>query len=122
MYSAGLPKWLTECAITISTARIARFTVTKSSTHSAGLCTQRSFGWPTILWIRVTHSLAGMLPPQFVGLMLQFHRLGKKLVIAMPLDEVGAAHECAMFARPPVVVPQIEIRKVDRMAERWPTQ
>ena len=36
----------------------------------------------------------------------------------MPLNEIRATHECAVFARPAVVVPQVEIDKVDRLGER----
>jgi hypothetical protein len=39
-------------------------------------------------------------------------------IVAVPLDEVGAAHEGAVLRRPAVVMPQIEVDEVDRLRER----
>ncbi len=61
---------------------------------------------------------AAMLPPQFVGLRAQLTRARQHRVVAMPLHEVGAAHERAVLRRPAVVVPEIEVDEVDRRRER----
>ena len=58
-----------------------------------------------------------MLPPQFVGLVLQFDGFAEQLVVAVPLDKVGAAHEGAVLAGTAVVVPEIEVGEVDGLGE-----
>ena len=50
--------------------------------------------------------------------MLKFDGLRQHFVIAVPLDEVGASHEGSVLAGAAVVVPQIEVGKVNRVAER----
>jgi hypothetical protein len=59
-----------------------------------------------------------MLPPEFGGHALQLDSLLEHGVVAVPLDEVGAAHEGAMLRGAAVVVPQIEVEEVDGIRER----
>ena len=49
---------------------------------------------------------------------VQLHRARQHRIVAVPLDEVGAAHEGAVLRGPAVVVPQIEIDEIDRLRER----
>src|SRR6185503_5572000 len=65
---------------------------------------------------------APMLPPQLVGIMLQLSLLQQQFVVAVPLDEIGATHEGAMFAGAPVIVPQVEVGEIDGMGEGWTGQ
>src|SRR5262245_27844358 len=81
----------------MSRTRPAKFAATNSSTSS---------------W------LPAMPASKLVGLRSELHRPREHRVVAVPLDEVGAAHERAVLRRAAVVVPEIEIDEVDRLAER----
>ena len=63
--------------------------------------------------------------PSFSELLRQFLYLnahGKQLVISMPLNKIRPTHECAMFRRPPEVMPVIEPEEFDRLIEWLPMQ
>ena len=62
--------------------------------------------------------LCAMLPPQFVGIVLQLDGLLQQSIVAVPLHKIGAAHEGAVLAGAAVVVPQIEVGEVDGVRER----
>src|SRR5579864_210693 len=88
----------------MSKVRKPRFAVTNSSIHNGGLA----------------HHLllsTAMSSPQLRSHGLQFHGLLQHRVVAVPLHEIRTAHECAMFAGTPVIMPQIEIYKIDRLRE-----
>src|SRR5437868_5910964 len=72
-------------------------------------------------WSRY-HLLLAMRPPQLVGHGLQFDGVLQDRVVAVPLHEVGPAHESAVLGRPAVVVPQVEVGEVDRLRERLAEQ
>src|SRR5215472_8344593 len=59
-----------------------------------------------------------MLPPKFGSHGVQLNHFLQHWVIAMPLHEIRSAHKGAMFAGSAVVVPKIEINKIDRM-RKW---
>src|SRR5581483_4636101 len=52
-----------------------------------------------------------------IGRMLNLRQFRHQLVIAVPLDEVGPAHERAMLRRPPVVMPHVEVGVLERLIE-----
>jgi hypothetical protein len=54
-----------------------------------------------------------MAAPQFVRLSPELHRAHEHRVVAMPLDEVGAAHERAVLRGAAIVMPEIEEDEVD---------
>src|SRR5437763_9036327 len=88
----------------MSPARKARLTRTNSSTHSRG---------------RRYHLLRlAMIPPKLLRHRLEIDHVRQHRVVAVPLDEVGAAHEGAVLGGPAVVVPQVEVLEVDRVLER----
>src|SRR5215475_12964842 len=88
----------------MSSVRNVRFTITNSSSHTAG-SRYHLFG-------------PGMGPPQLLGLRLEFNGVVQNRVIAVPLGEVLSAHESPMFGGAPVIMPQIEVEKIDRVRER----
>ena len=58
-----------------------------------------------------------MLSPELGGHGLEFDRLLQHGIVAVPLHEVRAAHERAVFAGPSVVMPEIEVNEVDRLSK-----
>jgi len=44
---------------------------------------------------------------------LQLDRLSEHGIVAVPLDEIGAAHEGTMFGSSSIIVPEIEIEEID---------
>ena len=58
-----------------------------------------------------------MLSPEFRRHRFQLDRFLQHRIVAVPLHEVGASHECAVFAGASVVVPEIEVDKVDGLGE-----
>src|SRR3569833_3939751 len=98
----------------MSAARMARFIVTNSSTHSCGSCAHRLRGSATMRCTPGSMLFFAMLSPQFVGLVLQFRVLQQQLVVTVPLHEVCPAHERAVLACTPVIVPQGVVGEVDR--------
>src|SRR5262252_6073906 len=59
-----------------------------------------------------------MLSPEFFCHGFEFDGLLQYRIVAMPLDEVRSAHKSAMLAGSSVVMPQIEIDKIDRL-RKW---
>src|SRR5579872_7360050 len=111
MYSAALRNWFTECASTMSPARMARLVATNSSRSSSSSKTQATH--------RECSTLARtMHPPQLDCIVLQLDRLLQQSVVAVPLHKVGAAHEGTMLARAAIVVPEVEVREIDWIGER----
>src|SRR3954462_3326065 len=88
----------------MSRLRKARLTRTNASSHSQ--------------WSRYRLLVLAMGPPQFVGQRPQFHRVLEDRVVAVPLGEVGPAHEGGVLGGAAVVVPQVEVQEVDRVRER----
>src|SRR5215472_19124641 len=86
----------------MSNVRNPRLTMVNASTHSSGSVHQRSFG-------------AAMLAPELFRHGFEFDGLLQHRVIPMPLDKIRAAHEGPVLAGPAVVMPQIEIHKINRM-------
>src|SRR5690349_19171703 len=68
-------------------------------------------------WRRYQRRSLAMLPPHLGCHAAHLCRVLQQRVVAMPLHEVGAAHEGAVLGRAPVVMPQIEIREVNRRGE-----
>src|SRR5579872_1518380 len=64
----------------------------------------------------------GMLPPQFVGLLLEFDSLRKQLVIPVPLNKIRASHKRSVLRGAAIVVPEIEVSEVNGMCEGWSRQ
>src|SRR6516225_9075571 len=93
----------------MSKVRKPMFTSAKSSTQSCGWFHQRSVS-------------AAMLPPQLGCHRVQFDRLLQYGIVAVPLHEIGSAHERAVLAGASVVVPQIEVEEVNRLGERRPIE
>src|SRR5262245_41680814 len=88
----------------MSRLRNARFTITNSSSHTAG---------------SRYHLLGlGMDPPQLLGLRLEFGGVLEDWVVAVPLGEVLAAHEGPVLGGAPVIVPEVEVEEIDRVRER----
>jgi hypothetical protein len=56
-----------------------------------------------------------MLPPQFFRGMANFNGVLEHGVVAVPLNEVGPAHERPVLGRAAVVVPEVEVEEIDRM-------
>src|SRR5579859_1591452 len=63
-----------------------------------------------------------MLSLEFGGQGAEFNRFLEHRIVAVPLDEVGTAHERAVLAGAAVIVPKIEIDEVNRLRERRATQ
>ncbi len=61
--------------------------------------------------------VSAMGPPQLFGVVLQLDGLLQQAVVAVPLDEVGAAHEGCVLAGAAVVVPEVEVGEVDGVGE-----
>src|SRR5215472_19151261 len=89
----------------MSIARNPRLKRTKSSSRNQGT-SQRS------------GLFAGMLLPQFRCHGLQLHGFPQHGIVAMPLHEIRTAHECAVFGRTSVIVPEIKVDEVNRM-RKW---
>ena len=51
------------------------------------------------------------------GRLLELGQLGDDLVVAMPLDEVSPSHVGAVLGRPAAVVPEFEVKVLDRLVE-----
>jgi hypothetical protein len=120
MYSAAFLKMIHRMRDEDVRGKNRQIAVTNSSTQSCGSCAQRRRGSVTISECEESSLLMRMFSPQFVGIVLKFNGLREQLVIAVPLDKVGSAHEGAVLAGAAVVVPQIEVGKVDGMRERRP--
>src|SRR5262244_3733707 len=60
----------------------------------------------------------GMAPPQFLSPRVELNRVLEDRVVAVPLGEVLSAHKGPMLGGAPVVVPEIEVEKIDRVRER----
>src|SRR6516162_7258079 len=88
----------------MSRLRKPRFTMTKASSHRAGS--------------RYHLFALGMVPPQFLGLRLEFNGVLEDRVVAVPLGEVLSAHERPVLGGAPIVMPEIEVDKIDRVRER----
>src|SRR5262249_33085526 len=88
----------------MSRLRKPRFTMTNASSHNPG-SRYHLFG-------------LGMAPPQFLSLCLELNAVLKDRVIAVPLGEVLSAHEGPMLGGAPVIMPEIEIEKIDRVRKR----
>src|SRR5215467_7510981 len=91
----------------MSKVRKPRLRITNTSTHRSGRFHQESLA-------------AGMPSPELVSHGMQFDGLLQHGIIAVPLHKIRPAHESAVLAGAPVIVPQIEIHKVDGMGERRP--
>src|SRR5215469_18574975 len=91
----------------MSKVRKPIFRMANHSTQSCGWFHQRS--------VR-----AAMLPPKLSGHGVQLNRLLQHWVVPVPLHEICSAHKGAMFARPAVVMPEIEEDKIDGMRKRRP--
>src|SRR5262249_44833227 len=89
----------------MSTLRNARLTRTKISSNSR---------WSSSHLLRLA-----MSPPHLLGGRLDLDGVLQDRVAAMPLDEVCPAHERPMLGRAAVVVPQVEVGKVERCLERF---
>ena len=63
-----------------------------------------------------------MFSPQLCGHRLQLDGFLHHGIVPVPLHEIGSAHERAMLAGSPVVVPQIEIHKIDGVGEWRPRE
>src|SRR5438105_14255879 len=61
--------------------------------------------------------LATMLSPQLVGHRRNLLAVFQQRIVAMPLHEVGAAHEGAMIGGAALIVPQVEVNEVNRLLE-----
>jgi hypothetical protein len=59
-----------------------------------------------------------LLPPQLGSHVLQFDGLFERGIVAVPLNEVSATHECAVRRGAAIALPQIELGEVDGVAER----
>src|SRR5215469_14850591 len=101
----------------MSAASTSRFTVTNNSTQICGSCAQRRRGCMITPRSRSIDLLVRMFFPQLVGLFPELDGLGEQLVVAVPLHEVGPAHERAVLAGAAVVVPQVEEGEVDGLRE-----
>src|SRR5690349_15671219 len=112
MYSCGRRKSFTECAMMMSSDRKVRFPRQNTSIHTTG---SNQYGLRSGNLCRNRLTVAAMLTFQLRCHAPQFHHLGDHRVIAMPLHEVGPAHECAVLGSAPVVMPEIEVHEVDRM-------
>src|SRR5690348_17219481 len=88
----------------MSKVRNPMFRMVNASTQSSGSFHQALLG-------------AAMLFPQFRCHGVEFDRLLQHRVVAVPLDEIGAAHERAVFAGAAVVVPEIEVNKIYGLRE-----
>src|SRR4051794_10063524 len=84
---------LVRCATYTSIARNARFPMMKISTIVRGFRNE-----------------SGMR----IRCVLNLRQLRHQLVIAVPLHEIGAAHERAVLRRAAVVVPHVEVRVFQR--------
>src|SRR5262249_11283058 len=60
-----------------------------------------------------------MIPPHLLCHGLDFRGVLEYRVVAVPLNVIGAPHEGAVFGRAPVVVPEVEVLKVDGLLKRW---
>src|SRR5665213_4060661 len=85
----------------ISPAKLNR---TNTSTHSWGSDRQPGHG---------PASRFAMDAAELVGLRAELDGLREHRVGAVPLHEIGAAHERTVFRRAAVVVPEIEIDEID---------
>ena len=65
--------------------------------------------------------LFSMDPPHLFGHGLDFDGVLQERITAVPLDEIGAAHEGSVLGSPAVVVPHVEVGKVDGVAEKAST-
>src|SRR6187455_941260 len=66
--------------------------------------------------------LGFMTPSQFLGLFLQLNRMLENGIISMPLGEVLPPHEGSVLGGAAVVMPEIEIEKINRFLERLACQ
>src|SRR5215475_5322205 len=89
----------------MSKVRKPRLRMTNTSTHRSGRFHQASVA-------------AGMGSPELGSLGIQLDGLLQHWIIAVPLHKIRPSHESAMLAGAPVIVPQIEIQKVDGVGER----
>src|SRR5215831_12593684 len=90
----------------MSRLRKPRFTMTNASSHTEGS--------------RYHLFRPGMAPPQFLSLRLELNGVLEDRVIAVPLGEVLSAHEGPVLGGAPVIMPEIEVEKIDRVRERRP--
>ncbi len=61
--------------------------------------------------------LVAMLGTQFRSHGFELDLFLEKFVVAVPLDEIGAAHEGAVLGGAAIVVPKVEEEEVDRLLE-----
>src|SRR5215472_11862350 len=101
----------------MSPASTPRFDVANTSTQSWVSWAQRRRGCRMSWRARARKLLVPMLPPQFRCIVLKLDGLLHDRIIAVPLHKIGAAHERSVFRCAPVVMPQIEIDKVDGIGE-----
>src|ERR1700733_6848729 len=74
----------------------------------------------TPIWAPTDGRSLAMFFPKLRGHRLQLHRLLHHGVVAVPLHEIGPSHERAVLTGSPVVVPQVEIDKIDGLRKRRP--
>src|SRR6516164_5522420 len=90
----------------MSGARPPRLTRAKSSTH---------------IWGRRNHLTAGCMGfAHGICFAADFYEMLQNRVVAMPLNEVRAAHERAMLGRASIIVPEIEVLELDGVLEWVP--
>src|SRR6478736_5567202 len=99
----------------MSSVRKPRFTSAKASTRNQGCAYQASDHLPVC---HKTLLLPGMTSPQLVGHRFELRGLAQHGIVSMPLHKIRPAHERAVFRRASVVMPEIEIDKIDRLRER----
>src|ERR1019366_2161431 len=87
----------------MSRLRKAMFTRTNASSHRRGSAYHLLF--------------LSIIPPHLLGRAANLHDVFHHGVVAVPLDKVGATHECAMLGGPSIVVPQVKVSEVDRVLE-----
>src|SRR6516165_6371007 len=88
----------------MSRLRQPRFTMTNASSHREG-SRYHLFG-------------LGMAPPQLLSLRLELNGVLEDRVIAVPLGEVLSAHEGPVLGGAPVIMPEVEVKKIDRLREQ----
>src|SRR5689334_19510111 len=112
----------------MSKVRKARFAATNSSTQRSGFAHHELAGHgramncaPCLVrtplgrlgsraWLAFLVNLSGRL--------LQLGQLRDQLVVPVPLNEIGPAHVGAVLGRPAAVMPEVEIKVLDRLIER----
>ena len=118
-HSTGRAKPLAACASAMSTARKARLPTTNSAPRaraSRRRASARQASW--LRWALGLGAPSGRLARAAPRPAVQLVAQPQQLVVAVPLHEVGAAHEGAVLRGPAEVVPEVELGELDRLVER----